>query len=175
MATTLLLLLACTGATTDSGLDTKGIGDSAAPEDTSDTSGTSDTSDTVESGTGEGCGSAAPVFDYADVSLADDGQLRFDAYFSDTDADLNVVVLDTWYDDVVDGNVDTSGDAPISTGEQVLQSGSCTLANGALAFEIPVDGTPFASGTTYEFALIVFDQDGHGSTAFIDAQATPAE
>lgn len=170
---TLLLLLACVGSTVESGGDaSKEEADSVPTADTSDSEDSGDTADSVASG---GCGSAAPVFDYADVSLAEGGQLRFDAYFSDTDAALNVVVLDTWYDDVVDGIVDTSSDAPISTGEQVLQEGTCTLANGALAFEIPVDGTPFAFGTTYEFAMIVYDQDGHGATPAIDSQTTPAD
>lgn len=161
MTLTLALLLACSN-TDDSGKD------SAPP---------------LETGDPTECAGTNPVMDdfsitEGDILTNEDGDqqpsLRFVAEFSDEDWDLNEIILDIWFDDVVDGTVDTSGASDISSGLYEMESGACTVSGGSLTFDYGIVGDPLDYETEYDFAAVVTDQNGLVSEPGFASATTPA-
>lgn len=75
---------------------------------------------------------------------------------TDVDSDLHTFGMVVWWDEVVDGSVDTTG-AGKDTGPVILDRDPCTSAAGTLEYYLHVDDLEFDYSTTYEFAGVVYD------------------
>jgi hypothetical protein len=161
MIALMMTMLACTGEV-DSGTD----GD---PLDTKNT---------------EGCpNEAAPVIteftvEEGDIVTNEDGDEQPSVLFTitseDEDQDLNVVALDLWADETLDGAVDTSGSPFISSGDVEVEDGNCSVSEATLAFSLGIVGDPLEFETEYEFAAISYDSMGNASEVAYATGTTPA-
>lgn len=99
-----------------------------------------------------------------------------EASISDEDKDLELVRMDVWFDDVVDGAVDTSGEAPLA-GEPYAQDeyDPCTLGTNTYRLRFAVTGNRFLYATPYEFAGVVYDAHATPSEVAIASATTPNE
>ena len=90
----------------------------------------------------------------------------------DEDGDLHQMGGTYWYDDVIDGVVDTS-DAGSDGGYIRMNEEDCgtSSANYGIVFE--VDGNRFEYETTYEFAMEVYDAAGLISERVVASGTTP--
>ncbi len=103
----------------------------------------------------------------------DSPALTVSAAATDDDGDISELTLELWWDDVVDGSVDTSGDAT-STTYQFSQDPCEGFANNlGLIFE--VDGNRFDYATPYEFAGVVTDEAGLVSAIVVASGVSPNE
>lgn len=143
-----------------------------------------DTAPGIGDNTGDDCSGAAPVIDAftieeGDVITNEDGQeqpsLNITVEFEDDDWDLNTVTMNVWFDDTVDGSVDTTGDAPISTGEYQMEDGTCSVSGGSFTLAQGIVGDPLAYDTEYEFGAVIVDQHGLESDPAITSATTPSE
>jgi hypothetical protein len=136
------------------------------------------------------CSGTPPVIDDLTVEIGDvlTGEAGEDAQpsvlitveFSDEDGDAHVVAVDFWYDDVVDGTVDTSGAAPMQlpAGAMPDRSGrpieECAGDGGILGISLGVTGKELDFETEYDFAAVVIDNAGLASEPRVASGTTPA-
>lgn len=78
---------------------------------------------------------------------------------TDADSDLHRMDVRVWWDDVVDGVVDTSGEGT-AAGYYTFDSDPCATAQATYGLAFEVDGTRFDYATAYEFAAEVYDDAG---------------
>lgn len=131
----------------------------------------------------ETCGGSVPVcteltveareglFDYEGTDYP---VLRVGATGEDEDADMKTMTVELWWDDVVDGVVDTSelGELGAYT---FPDSGDCSTTGNTLYTDFAVDGNRFEYLTTYEFAGRVYDSTDLYSEIVIASGTTPNE
>jgi hypothetical protein len=121
-----------------------------------------------------------------ELTVTDAGELTVDAgTFSsfavsataeDDDGDLHVISMDLWWDEVVDGEVSTSGAAGISSGAyRDPDWEDCEVFVTTFGLQIPVDGVRFLGNTAYEFAAVVHDANGMLSSPKVASGTTPEE
>lgn len=158
----LLMLSACSGK---------------EPEDTSDPPDLTDD-------TGEDCNANAPVVTH--VTIENGGILTFDngqyptaairMDLSDDDGDLDLVSMYVWFDDVVDGAVDQSGEAPIAIESYLFEDvAPCMKFTASLILKPEVSGGTLAYNTRYEWAVVGEDHHLVMSAPYITDGVTPKE
>ena len=154
------LLVGCDGGEKESG--------SEAPPINQDDSGSAD------------CSGTAPVINELTVAAGDpittDGgtfpSLVVQAEIEDADRDLYTVSMDLWYDTVVDGAVDSSGD-PLTASPYEVDEDPCETSLTSYGLQIGVDGTNFDYETAYEFLAVVYDAHGDASAPVVADGVTP--
>lgn len=155
-------LVACTSEDKDTGSDAPPInqGEDTAP---------------VE------CSGTAPVL--TELTVADYGEpypfeegdapaLLVSATATDEDADLHRMNLILWWDDVIDGAVDTSG-AGTEMGYYAMDPDPCGTGEATYAVVFEVDGNQFDYVTEYEFAAEVYDDAEMVSNQLVASGVTP--
>ncbi|MDP2310454.1 MAG: hypothetical protein Q8P18_30835 [Pseudomonadota bacterium] len=155
-----LLSAACTGEAKDTGSD-------APPINQDDTSVVT-------------CAGTAPVASELVVENYglypfEDGDapaLKVAATGTDDDGDLHRMDLVVWWDDVVDGAVDTSGEGTTS-GIIAMDPDPCGTFAATYALLFEVDGIRFDYATAYEFAAEVYDDAGLVSGQIVADGVTP--
>lgn len=80
--------------------------------------------------------------------------------------------VDLWWDDEVDGSVDTSG-GPLSGPLSELTDAPCATDEGIYNMVLPVNGDPFVYDTLYEFAAVAYDAHENASEVFVQSGWTP--
>ena len=137
------------------------------------------------------CSGTAPTIEYFKVSEGDpvtpEGSdvpqptILFTIEYEDEDGDAHVISLDMWYDDVVDGAVDMTGDPQTGFANNALQDSDgntvdeCAGDGGTVQFSAGVTGTDFAYLKEYEFAAVLYDNADMASEAELAVGTTPAE
>lgn len=159
----MMLAFGCTGAA-----DKENTDDSAPPINQDDTAPTT-------------CDGTNP--EIADLIIEDGGvhdfegedspTLKVAAETNDDDGDLHRINMTLWWDDTVDGTVDTSG-AGSEAGWYEMNETPCGTFTATYGVLFEVDGTRFAYETAYEFAAKVMDDAGLESEIVIDSGTTPA-
>ncbi|MFH1466743.1 MAG: hypothetical protein ABIO70_20325 [Pseudomonadota bacterium] len=99
--------------------------------------------------------------------------LIFDLSATDADGDLNYVTYELWWDEEVDGAVDTSGNAQL-TGHATVDTARCGTESMSLALSLSSQGNP-AYNVWYDFALRVGDEAGLTSNVLVTPGAMPKE
>lgn len=127
------------------------------------------------------CTGTPPVLDA--VIVEDGGQITIDAgtfdsllvagQATDADKDLYIVDMDVWFDDIVDGTVDTSGDALSTEPYRLIDYEPCEAPSAQYGLKLPVNGSLLVSGTTYEFAVIFYDSIALASEIGIGTGTAP--
>lgn len=149
-----------------------------------DTSKDTETAPPIEQGddTAEVCGGTAPVCSELTVEARDglfdyEGTdypvLRVGATGEDADADMKTMTVELWWDDVVDGAVDTAALGEL--GSYTFDTDACASSGNTLYIDFAVDGTRFDYVTTYEFAGRVYDSTDMASEIVIASGTTPNE
>ncbi len=82
----------------------------------------------------------------------------FEIQADDDDGDLNFVTYQAWWDDDMDGTVDTSGSAKI-TGQATISSTRCASFTMDLDLSLASQGDP-AYNVWYDFAVVIGDEAG---------------
>lgn len=108
-----------------------------------------------------------------DFEGEDAPSLKVAAETSDDDGDLHRMNMTVWWDDVVDGVVDTSGTGT-EAGWYAMNEDECATYEATYGILFEVDGSRFEYETAYEFAAIVYDDAGLVSEQVIDSGTTPA-
>lgn len=124
------------------------------------------------------CGDVVPTVESVVVSnpgLIDGvAALEFDIEVLDSDGDLHVIDTSSWWDQTVDGQVNTSRaslDVPVYIGDEGFQ---CGIPRAGAHLFLPIDdSTGLQPNTEYEFAIVVYDQFGHASEMQIVSAWTP--
>jgi hypothetical protein len=93
---------------------------------------------------------------------------------TDADSDLHRMDLRLWWDDVVDGAVDTSATGT-AAGYYAMDPDPCATAEATYGIVFEVDNNRFLFGTAYEFAAVIYDDAGLESAMFIDDGIAPNE
>ena len=129
--------------------------------------------------TGEACSGTPPVADR--FTIGNGGLAEFEAVnwptvslrleATDDDGDLDLAYMEFWWDEVVDGTVDT-GVNPQNR-YFTLEQDSCTTKSVDLNLLLQV-GTQLAYNTTYEFAAQVSDYAGLTSNLLVASGSTPS-
>ncbi len=159
----LVLLLACTGKEEDS--------NNAPPLLLDDT--------------GDACTSVPPEIDTIRVSNGGeitgeggnpDWSIRVDIHFVDQDMDVDVADIHYWWDDTVDGVVDTSGNPDVATGPFKIDSDGepCLVSGGSFGQLLGISGR-FSYNTWYDFGVTVTDAHGLTSEPAFASGVTPKE
>jgi hypothetical protein len=128
------------------------------------------------------CTGTPPVLE--EVVIQDGGQIQaedgtmYDSLLiagraTDVDRDLHIVDLDIWYDDLVDGSVDTGGAALSADAYRMIDLEPCEAPSAQYGYKLPVDGNTLSSGVSYEFALIFYDSIGLASEMKIGSGTAP--
>lgn len=91
----------------------------------------------------------------------------------DDDGDLDFATLEMWWDQEVDGTVDTSGE-PLTKKIFTSDSLPCRQNDGSYGLYLQV-GTGLAYNTTYDFAARVGDASGLRSEIETESMTTPKE
>jgi hypothetical protein len=99
--------------------------------------------------------------------------LKVAATGKDDDGDLHRMNMTLWWDDVVDGTVDTSG-AGSEIGYYAMDEDRCGTFEATYGVLFEVEGNRFDYETAYEFAAQVYDDAGLVSEIFIASGTTPA-
>ncbi len=149
---------------------------------------------TADSGGGDPngpCHGTAPVIDAFTVDegtpIADSGGgdtqsavvLRID--FSDPDGDAQVVSVDLWRDEQINGSVNIAGPADTTVADLALVGDDdellveCAAVGGTVWVREGVTGEPLAFGMTYDFAVVLYDAAGLASEPAYATATTPAE
>jgi len=111
------------------------------------------------------CAGVAPVITSLTASadgLHEDEQgqsfpaMVFELQADDVDGDMSFVSYRMWWDDVLDGTVDTSGSAFVQ-GQAAISSGRCDSFTLGLNLSISSQGNP-ALNTWYDFAVTIADE-----------------
>lgn len=99
-----------------------------------------------------------------------------EASISDADKDLELVRMDVWFDDVVDGEVDTSGEAQLAGAPYSQEDyDPCTLGTSTYRLRFAITGNTFLFDTQYEFAGVVYDAHATPSEVAIASGWTPTQ
>lgn len=85
--------------------------------------------------------------------------LKVTASGDDDDGDLHDMNLQIWWDDVVDGAVDTSSSG-VEGGFYAMGDTDCGTFSANYNLLLEVDGDRFEYGVAYEFAAVIFDAAG---------------
>lgn len=118
---------------------------------------------------------ALVVEDYGELYDFEDGPapaLLVAASAEDDDGDLHRMALTYWYDDVVDGVVDTSAAGTEST-YFAMADEACATPRATYGVVFEVDGRRFEYETAYEFAVEVYDAAGLASNQLVASGVTP--
>ncbi|MDP2313932.1 MAG: hypothetical protein Q8P41_13580 [Pseudomonadota bacterium] len=127
------------------------------------------------------CDGTAPVI--TELSVGNYGEL-FDfegtlapallvaATATDDDGDLHRMNMTLWWDDVVDGTVDTSA-AGTEAGYYAMDEEPCGMFEATYGLVFEVDGNRFDYATEYEFAAEVVDDAGLVSAQVIASGTAP--
>ena len=104
--------------------------------------------------------------------------VRLSVEFEDVDGDAHAVAMDLWWDDAVDGAVDTSGAANASLSKTALTNNGapvdeCDGFGGTLIVDMGVTGADLQFSTQYDFGASVIDANGYASTAVVATGTTP--
>lgn len=129
----------------------------------------------------ETCGGVAPIADALDISNGgvknfegeDAPTIGLSLHLTDEDGDIHQGVMAIWYDETIDGDVDTGGDPALDR----IYSGlgdACFVMDATLNLGIRV-GTVFEYNTGYEFAALFEDANGEVSNVLIAGGVTPKE
>lgn len=153
---------------------------------------TGDTAGTLDPGNGGGtdCKGTAPVIEELTLTEGDpitgegggDPQptVLIVAEYSDEDGDAHVVAMDIWYDDVVDGTVDTSGAAGASLAPTAVEDDDgnpvdeCDGKGGSFGVMLGVTGDDLEFETEYDFGVIIYDANNTASEPKFGTVVTPA-
>ena len=166
-----LLFLALVGAMACSG--TKASDDTAtdAADTDTDTDADTDTDTDTDTDVPVGCGADVPVLETLSVEGSFDGtdvSVILLAEAHDDDGGLHDVGIRFWFDEVVDGVVDTNA-APLeslaTTGEA-----ACSVTDVNLTFSV---GMVSGLGAPVEVALQIVDVDGDASNILIGSACLP--
>lgn len=127
------------------------------------------------------CEGTAPVIE--ELVIGNGGIYEFDdgpaptvsvmATITDEDADLNIVSLTVWYDEAVDGAVDTSGEG-LASSPYEMDEELCVTPEANYGLNIQVGGS-LDYDTLYEFAAVAKDGNGLSSAVAIASGYTPNE
>lgn len=134
------------------------------------------------------CGGVAPeiseltvgnggLYDYSGVADCDDDEdciypsAEVSLDVTDNDGDIHQYIIDIWFDDVVDGAVDTTG------GFQLLGSKgeACEVTADLFSNLLAVGTGPLPYNTELEFAAQITDAEGLTSNIAIGSGFTPNE
>lgn len=130
------------------------------------------------------CNANAPVIDgvtVKDGGIIDDPDqgeqqsIQFDVAISDEDGDLDVLSLRIWYDDALDGTVDTSGDPAVESLPYAIRDEPCNVFGADFSLRWGVTGNPLDFGATYDFAVVAVDSHGVPSAPGFATGTTPTE
>lgn len=105
--------------------------------------------------------------------------VRISVEFEDVDGDAHAISMDLWWDETVDGSVDTSGAANASLPSTALTNDGepvdeCEGFGGTLNVDMGVTGSDLQFSTQYDFAAVVIDANGYASAPGIASGTTPA-
>ncbi len=127
------------------------------------------------------CEGTAPVV--TDLVVSNNGLYEFEGVVSpsmkvsvtatDADSDLDLMDVQLWWDDVVDGAVDTS--VAGARGGYIKMDEPCTTAEATYGLIFQVEGGRFAYATAYEFAGEAYDAAGLVSAQVVAHGVTPRE
>ncbi len=93
---------------------------------------------------------------------------------SDDDGDLDILGMYVWFDESVDGTVDTSGEPPFSAPYYLFEDAvECAKFTAGLTLKPAVTGTTLAYSTRYEFAVQAEDHHAVRSASYILDGVTP--
>ena len=90
----------------------------------------------------------------------DAAALQVSATGTDADADLHRMNLVLWWDDVVDGSVDTSGAGTEAGYYRFEDTEPCAGDEATLGLIFEVGDARFQNATPYEFAAVIWDDAG---------------
>lgn len=137
------------------------------------------------------CSGTAPTVTEFDVSEGDpvEGEggedpqptVLLTVSFADDDGDAHVVSMDIWYDDTIDGTVDTSGKAKANVAPTAMQDSDgnpeeeCAGKEGTLGLRLGVSGGSLEYDTEYDFAVVVYDNAKMASEPAFATGLTPSE
>ena len=100
--------------------------------------------------------------------------------FTDEDGDAHVLAMDIWFDDTIDGTVDTSGAADMVLDPTAMTDSAdrpveeCAGDGGSLGLSLGVTGADLAYETTYDFGVVLIDNaDLRSEPAFVTATTPP--
>lgn len=116
------------------------------------------------------------VGDYGELYDFEDGPapaLLVAATATDSDGDLHEMAITWWFDDVIDGAVDTSA-AGEEQGYIRMEEQDCATAEATYGVVFEVDGNRFDYETAYEFAVIAYDAAGLATGQLVASGVTPA-
>ena len=127
------------------------------------------------------CSGTAPVIETIDCIESDPQNIEGTDYptltlrstVTDEDGDLTSYSIMVYFDDVVDGVVDTS-DAVYSPYTSSLQRDECAAPEAELGLRLAIPGVWPDYETEYEWGLVVSDAGGLASEMAIVTCATPA-
>lgn len=128
------------------------------------------------------CEGTAPVLteltvgDYGELYDFEDGPapaLLVAATATDEDGDLHEMAITWWFDDVIDGAVDTSV-AGNEQGYIRMEEQDCATAEATYGVIFEVDGNRFDYETEYEFAAEAYDAAGLVTGQLVASGVTPA-
>lgn len=109
------------------------------------------------------------IYDFEDGPAP---SLKVAATGADDDGDLHRMNLVVWWDAVVDGTVDTSGEGTTS-GIIAMDPDPCATPEATYALVFQVDGKRFDYATAYEFAGEIADDAGLVSEVVVASGVTP--
>jgi hypothetical protein len=129
----------------------------------------------------ESCAGTAPTIIY--MTIENGGMKDFEGALwptvllqvdaRDDDGDLDFATLEMWWDNEVDGTVDTSGE-PLTKKIFTSDSKPCRQNDGSYGLYLQV-GTGLTYNTTYDFAARVGDSSGLRSEIEVESMTTPKE
>ncbi len=157
----LALALACSSGKEDTANDAPPINQDSG-EEVADCTGTAPTitSLTVSNG-------GVATFDEGDFPT-----VLVEIEVEDPDLDLARMRADIWWDETVDGAVDTSA-AGLSGDWVQLGEEPCTIDRGRYGLRLAVGDGRFDAATPYEFAMVAYDAHDVASNVGIGAGTTP--
>lgn len=130
------------------------------------------------------CNLTAPVitdFVVGDGGIIDDPDqgkqqsVKFEVSIDDEDGDLDVLTLKVWYDEAVDGTVDTSGAPAVETAPYQVRDEPCNVYSADFSLRWGVTGSALDFATTYDFAAVALDSHGAASAPAFATGTTPEE
>ncbi len=134
-------------------------------------------------GTTVTCDGTEPVLESVSLGNAgmvtgDDGDMpgfAIGLHITDADGDLHRVAADIWFDDVLDGAVDATGEPQLFADYFDTNEEACTVFNLDFSLAVGVNGTDLAYNTAYEVVAVVIDDAGLRSNSALGMGYTPNE
>ena len=136
----------------------------------------------ISTGDSVDCDANAPVV--TSVTISNGGIQSFDngdyttvavnMEVSDDDGDLDVIGMYIWFDNLVDGAVDRTGEASFSSDAYLFANAvPCGKFTASFSLKPAVTGTTLDWNTVYEFAVEAEDHHGVMSAPFVASGVTP--